>query len=775
MRIRTVPLALFAVFGPAKGSITPEHESMFTPAHGEDRGHIVLSAVGSDIRAVIQNSACKYTMGMLMPSETTSDDIALYNEEIPLNYILPEGVKCLDLAKISSLNECPKCAHDVTPSDGSTRITCNRGKPHPLTYEFLDTSKGVGAFANLASSVKLKLASWRKHTFAALVQTQANKLCGFLIYTYYVDVTKAILNDRESAQLDASGLRDYEKLLEKIRAEAETELEEMKARVLGVWRKDLSHMFVEPFQDVIRRAVPHSPVSVVYSVNRLAMETTECGIILPVFWLVPEQRETLERSITSTCLKTPVVPVAAAPGVKYPPYLRSTRMILFETHAPADVNNLEVGGDLVLYCPFEQLIQEYRFKKGGENDPFRNISPGGYGQHVPFNEAGVGFRTAIAVCKQLKAVSGHLQAITGYKSPRRLDEGNDRYTPRLTERFELASLVYWKVFVGDLIASSDNSAVFTVVDRSDIVIKYEASCGGYFHPLRYDYLLGRIAATAGVSPMPLFLSPFAPMSEWCRSTRENSVCAAPGTNPEAKLQFNIFAAGTDMALSNQCRVSGDARYLILERTGSCLDRNLMAGPTSLIEAIHLGVETIKLLQKLHDVGVIHGNIQASSVCHWLEPLSGLALVGFESGRLVSDESDSRSYERPLKTDVEATPWKLEGFHPARRDDIYKTLYMVAKLIHGQSAFDRMTAGKSLNPRDLLSWKQRGPLFRSESFDPIQTWLEAKGLSTEKAPEIHAALNAVHVTVMSLSLMGGSDIPYATIIEQLRSVQRLLPE
>ena len=599
MRIRTVPLALFAVFGPAKGSITPEHESMFTPAHGEDRGHIVLSAVGSDIRAVIQNSACKYTMGMLMPSETTSDDIALYNEEIPLNYILPEGVKCLDLAKISSLNECPKCAHDVTPSDDSTRITCNHEKHHPVTYEFLDTSKGVGAFANLASSVNLLFASWRKDTLAALVQTQANKLCRFLADTFHVQIAREILSNRAAAQTKAYRSRNNKKLLDAIRAEVETELEETKARVLGVWRKDLSHMFVEPFQEVARTAHSYALVRIAYSVDQLVMESAECGIVLPRVWLVPEQRETLERSLFGTCLKTPIVPFSHTLRIRsYPPYLRTTRNIMWTEDKPTELNDMEDGGDLVLVCPFETLLQEYHFKKRGQADPFFDFPREDYGTYSSFTQEGDAWLTAMAVCKQLEAVSAHVEAITGYRSFWGLDKGKHRYAPQLDNIYEMAGPVYWKVFVGDLIASSDYSAVFTVVDRSDIVIKYEGSCSGRLHPLFDDYQLGRIAATVGVSPMPLFLSPPALMSTMCNPPSRNWVCAAPGTNPKAKLQFNIFAAKTDMALSTQCRESGIARYMISERTGSCLDRNLVAGPTDLVEAIHLGVETIKLLQKL---------------------------------------------------------------------------------------------------------------------------------------------------------------------------------
>ena len=763
MRIHTASLALFAVVVlPAKASLESRFKKKFTPARSNDRAKVSFTVVGSDMKTVIENSACKYTMGMKI-SEPSLDEFLFIQAILP-NKVLWGGVKCLNLARISSLDGCANCADAVTPTDGSNKITCKKGRHDELTYEFLDTSKGVGAFANLASSVRLAFASFRKVTLAKLVQIQADKLCGFLSGVVWDRVTFEIGDVLRLANTKAFEFKVAIQSWKDLRAGAETELEEMKARVIGVWRKELSHMFVEPFKDLVRRADSHSPVRVTYSVGRLVMESADCGIVLPLFWLVPEQRETLERSIISTCLETSVVPVATPQGGG-----GSTRGIIRTADAPPEVSSLEVGGDLALVCSFENEKHEYRFKKGGRGDPLHATDPSKDRYNVLIQQEGYGWLTAMAVCQQLRTVSGHVQAIAGYKSGDELDEeGKERFMPRLAEEFEVAGLVYWIVSVGDLIASSDYSAVFTVLYRSDIVIKYEGSCGGHLHPLLNEYQLGRIAATVRVSPMPLFLSPLAPMSTVCDQTSGNSVCAAPGTNPKAKLQFNIFAAKTDMALSTQCRESGIARYMISERTGSCLDRKLVAGPTGLVEAIRLGVETIKLLRKLHDVGVVHGNIHASTVCNWLASRSGLALVGFESGRLVSDESDSRSYERPLKTDVEATPWQLKGFPPARRDDIYNALFMVAKLIHGQSAFDRMTAGKRLNPKDLLLWKQRGPLFRSESFDPIQTWLETKGLSAEKGPGIHAALNAVHAAVAGIRHVG-TVIPYSTIIEQLENI------
>ena len=378
-----------------------------------------------------------------------------------------------------------------------------------------------------------------------------------------------------------------------------------------------------------------------------------------------------------------------------------------------------------------------------------------------------------SLCTKLAHVWDYVSGITGFQTVNEVEHGNVVYEPQLRQPFEIAGPIFGALMVTKYIASSTVSSVFSAKRSGiNVVIKYQADCEQLtaepVHPLQSDFMNGRIAAAAGVSPAVHFISPAIPISRFCRGSSVNSVCSPPRVNPRAKLQFTVFH---QRGRATQCMTHGVVRYMIMEKVGSCLHAEVVNGPLDPVKAIEYGIEVIESLRNLHErAGVIHGDIHAGNVCHRLTPPAGggLALIDFGFALPVAEESGVPVRGRFNWTHPSLTPWQLEGYNFARRDDIYKTLYMMSYLMWGKEAFNKMLEDHSSSVELLLVWKSEGPLFEHGASGPFSNSL--------MAGPARAALSAVHGVVMELGVneVGKLAIlPYQDIIDRLNDVKRLL--
>ncbi len=232
---------------------------------------------------------------------------------------------------------------------------------------------------------------------------------------------------------------------------------------------------------------------------------------------------------------------------------------------------------------------------------------------------------------------------------------------------------------------------------------------------------------------------------------------APG---EIANRFLYFSAGREVAnvgesspkmilTDGACPGSSKApvvRFIISERTGETLWNYMTpsgvanAKPTALPfrEAVSLGISTIRLVQKLHALNIVHGDIHLANIAFTRRNVfssqqhrSDLVLIDFERARIAESAS----------TAPEAVPehflpmffchgyfsvWEAVGAKhpitheiwerkPAFRDDVYRALFTMSMLIHGISA-------KQI-PEALCSNANKDELRKAFQYRAYENWFD----------------------------------------------------
>ncbi len=144
------------------------------------------------------------------------------------------------------------------------------------------------------------------------------------------------------------------------------------------------------------------------------------------------------------------------------------------------------------------------------------------------------------------------------------------------------------------------------------------------------------------------------------------------------------------------------RYTIMERAVMTLETylsTLVLQWVPLRQAAIITLQVLRLLQKLHSIGVVHGNLHLKNIVVRNTVPRTLALQNFESAIFDSSQpvNNAQSLDSisPLCS-AYASHWELNE-RPGYRDDIFRALQVMAVLIHGSGyvlAFDRVCADVS---------------------------------------------------------------------------------
>jgi serine/threonine protein kinase len=124
------------------------------------------------------------------------------------------------------------------------------------------------------------------------------------------------------------------------------------------------------------------------------------------------------------------------------------------------------------------------------------------------------------------------------------------------------------------------------------------------------------------------------------------------------------------------------RFLVVENVSSTLQRLLVRnGPYSLPHIAAIGLQMVRLVRKLHTMGIAHGNLQLLNVVVSNREPRELMLTDFESARkprtdITQDESLGVSCH-PYNSMWESVHWGK-----SYRDDIFRVVLMMAFLAHG---------------------------------------------------------------------------------------------
>ena len=338
-----------------------------------------------------------------------------------------------------------------------------------------------------------------------------------------------------------------------------------------------------------------------------------------------------------------------------------------------------------------------------------------------------------------------------------MDAKYDRFTPKMAMEYEedpkLGILT-----PNERIGQSHFSAVFSVLEKDDVVVKMQANCAHRSrraHPLLVDFWLASAAAESGASVIPSFISPAALMPwQWSRKT-----------------DFSHKS-------STDCRVTGGlVRFMVMERVAHCLDELSKppvppgVGYVSPPEAIRIGIKLINALSRIHQTGVIHGDVIFGNVCFDRKDPSTMKLIDFGLGSFVDSESDEEINGRLSWVHAGFTPWQLEGKGYARRDDVYKAVFIVANLMLGGAMEEQLSALLEMDDTGeaFLAWKKKPLLFESPTFDPIAGLV---GLGDEKQADIRQELELIQQMVLALDSVE-SEILYSEIETEFRIILSMM--
>ena len=184
-----------------------------------------------------------------------------------------------------------------------------------------------------------------------------------------------------------------------------------------------------------------------------------------------------------------------------------------------------------------------------------------------------------------------------------------------------------------------NYIVSNRLDRAEkFLMIYDFQTGFQQHPLVKELAYLRALDGTGVSPFPLFLS------------------------PAVKYDLIGDAKGFD-------------RFLVVEMTGINLEDFLdrRGGSIAFIDAIKMGISLLRLVERLHSTGIVHGRVSIDSVV-FKQHVNVLEVDYSQDNWLLVDFEQALFYPET---------WKQDEF-PFRgmRDDVWNVADLIGKLATG---------------------------------------------------------------------------------------------
>ena len=279
--------------------------------------------------------------------------------------------------------------------------------------------------------------------------------------------------------------------------------------------------------------------------------------------------------------------------------------------------------------------------------------------------------------------------------------------PHLGSGFEYASSSSIVPLKNKPYVATKTSVIFEAERTPDLLVKYQVDCFDIdtegIHPLLKDYWFLRRLGEKKLTPRAYFLS--APASMPIRETFKTTFLMTP------RERYSCAKAG------------GRVRYMLSEKVGKdihSLMANYAGGKVPVEKVFRLGVKMMDLIRKLHDEGgVVHGDIHTGNICFKSEHNhEELRLIDFGRANLVVSAADGVEpivMEAFGWNDPLLSPWNMEGFREARRDDVFKVLIAIAFLMNGHEYAATL---RLQTMEEAYEYKTRGDIFTIPGRDPV---------------------------------------------------------
>ena len=244
--------------------------------------------------------------------------------------------------------------------------------------------------------------------------------------------------------------------------------------------------------------------------------------------------------------------------------------------------------------------------------------------------------------------------------------------PKLEEDAEVVILndEFRVIHVNSTIARTMDSLIMTTRELNHTIVKYQSNCryGDDIHPLVRDFLFLQHLENLGVTPRALFLSP--PVRVPSEVTRK-----------------------TDFRLPQQdrakCAARSDrhARFMLMENGGVSLAKLARKSSLpSLKNVVWMLSELIKAIEKIHDSGVIHGDVHWGNVVIQRDNagLPQVKLIDFGSALFIDDTEDmpAISHKAWSFNPCFYSHWNIAGYRFGPRDDVFKAIMASAMWLNG---------------------------------------------------------------------------------------------
>ena len=305
-----------------------------------------------------------------------------------------------------------------------------------------------------------------------------------------------------------------------------------------------------------------------------------------------------------------------------------------------------------------------------------------------------------------------------------------------------------KLELGRRLGRNQFSTIYKSENPRNLLIKYQCNCENLFqiHPLLRDFWVMKHLRSTGVTPRAYFVSPAARF-------------------PPVRTQKTDFSAPESQQAG--CMRYGVVRYLVMDR-GKCSMYQLAQMTVDYLQfdqVMQIVILTILQLQKMHDLGIIHGDIHPGNVILMEDDGWDIRLIDFGSSMFEDELEMADPMERAPNTYVHCyfSHWNIAGYRFSYRDDIYKALLMGAFLLNGVEFMD-YCRGLESDVEKMIEFKQYSFFFE---YPGGRDWVlglrvppSARGSIVSNLREALDLIRGVH--------MLDQKPPYRAILNELKS-------
>jgi hypothetical protein len=318
-----------------------------------------------------------------------------------------------------------------------------------------------------------------------------------------------------------------------------------------------------------------------------------------------------------------------------------------------------------------------------------------------------------------------------------------------------------RIKVGTLISQRVDAMVFHVESSDPAlpgpgkVIKYQSNCRSLeasLLDLERDYWFLKKVENMGISPKALFLSP-------------------PADIPNFMTKKIAFKSGRDELMTCAQNPRAYVRYMVMdvipETVWPLMLRYLGDRGDRFFVAMNMAISVIQKLDKLHALGIIHGDIHVDNIARLDAGYENFGLIDYGKAFFEDEYRDKLDFSY-WDSHCYLSSNNLKHVRFGYRDDVYKTLLAAAFLMTEVSVYNHCMK-LSEKRQELVQFHESYFLFDAPGSDSILIAFPLLSLAQRDA--IRGRLS--NALVLSRSVVNVRDKPdYVGIVRNLRDAVQL---